>query len=82
MKVSEWQKVRTNMCCRNTPTDDEMLKMASQERPIQRDELGIQTPSTQDGLQVLTEGFDFLQFNKRSKLTRRLIISTERMDKT
>lgn len=55
------------MCYGNTPTDDEMLKMAGQERPIQRDELGIQTPSTQDGLQALNEGFNFLQFNDQSK---------------
>ena len=34
----------------NTPTDDEMIAMAKQDRPIQREELGIQTPKTKDGL--------------------------------
>ena len=52
---------------RNTPTDDEMLAIASQDRPISRDELGIQTPSTIDGLRSLNEGFNFLQFNNQSK---------------
>ena len=57
------------MCQKNTPTDDEMLAMASQDRPISRDEIGIQTPSTSDGLQALNEGFNFLQFNDQSKNT-------------
>ena len=34
----------------NTPTDDEMIAMAKQDRSIQREELGIQTPRTKDGL--------------------------------
>ena len=50
-------------------SDDEMLAMASQDRPISREELGIQTPSTNDGLQALNEGFNFLQFNDQSKNT-------------
>lgn len=53
------------MCQKNTPTDDELLAMASQDRPISRYELGIQTPSTSDGLQVLSEGFNFLQFAEK-----------------
>ena len=58
------------MCQKNsTPIDDEMLAMASQDKPISRDNLGIQTPSTPDGLQALNEGFNFLQFNDQSKNT-------------
>ena len=54
------------MCKQNNPTDDEMLAMARQDRPISREELGMQTASTNDGLQSLQEGFDFLQFNDQS----------------
>ena len=54
------------MCKQNNPTDDEMLAMARQDRPISREELGMQTASTSDGLQSLQEGFDFLQFNDQS----------------
>lgn len=53
------------MC--NKEYDDEMLLMASQDRPISREELGIKTPKTNDGLQSLNEGFDFLQFNEKNK---------------
>ncbi len=55
------------MCQKNNPSDDEILALASQDRQISRDELGIQTPSTPDGLQSLNEGFNFLQFNDQSK---------------
>lgn len=58
------------MCQKNsTPTDDEMLAIASQDKPISRDDLGIQAQSTPDGLQALNEGFNFLQFNDQSKNT-------------
>lgn len=56
-------------------TDDEMIELAKQDRPISRDELGIQTPSTSDGLQILNEGFDFSlpRISKKEKLFRWLI---------
>ncbi len=57
------------MCHKNIPTDDEMLAMASQDSQISRDKLGIETPSNSDGLQVLNEGFNFLQFSDQSKNT-------------
>lgn len=56
------------MCKNNNLTDDKMLKLASEDRPIQRDEIGIEAPSTKDGMQVLNEGFNFLQFNDQSTL--------------
>lgn len=57
------------MSQKNTLTDDEMLAMASQDKSISREELGIQTLSTPDGLQALNEGFDFLQFSQHSNDT-------------
>ena len=65
LELPNW-KVRKKVCKQNNPTDDEMLAMARQDRPISREELGMQTASTNDGLQSLQEGFDFLQFNDQS----------------
>ena len=39
----------------------ELLKMAGENRPIDRSEIGIDTPKTSDGLQSFNDGFDFLQ---------------------
>lgn len=36
-------------------TDDEILELAKQDKPISRKELGIVTPLTEDGLQILDE---------------------------
>lgn len=49
------------MCDKNSPTDEDLLTLASQDKPITRDELGIKSPATKDGLRTLAEGFDFLQ---------------------
>ena len=50
------------MCKKASPSDDEMIAMAKEDRPISREELGISPSTTSDGLQYLGEGFDFLQF--------------------
>lgn len=47
------------------PNDDQMWDLAGQDRPISREEIGIDTPTSSDGLQALNEGFDFLQFNNQ-----------------
>lgn len=49
------------MCDKNSQTDKDLTTLASQDRPITRDELGIESPATKDGLRTLVEGFDFLQ---------------------
>lgn len=37
-------------------TDEEMLKAASEDRPISREELGIKYPTTEDGFNILPDG--------------------------
>lgn len=51
------------MCKEKTPNDDQMWDLAGQNRPISREEIGVDTPKSPDGLQVLNEGVNFLQFN-------------------
>ena len=51
-------------------SDDKMLELASQDRPITREELGIAAPQTNDGFQILNEGFfgnKKPKYNKKSK---------------
>lgn len=43
-----------------------MWDLAGQDRPIDREEIGIKAPKSSDGLQALNEGFNFLQFNDQS----------------
>lgn len=51
----------------NIPNDDDqMWDLAGQDRPIDREEIGIKAPKSSDGLQALNEGFNFLQFNDQS----------------
>lgn len=38
---------------------DDMLELARQDRPVSREELGIDYTDSIDGLQTLNEGFDF-----------------------
>ena len=52
------------------PSDDYILKLAQEDRPITREELGINTPRTYDGLQTLSEGFDLFQKKKSKKKKR------------
>ena len=39
-------------------TDDEMLKLATEDRAISREELGIKNEAEPEGLNTLPEGFD------------------------
>lgn len=48
------------------PSPQEILRMAGENKPIDRSEIGIDTPKTSDGLQSINEGFDFLQHNNNS----------------
>ena len=49
----------------NVASDDQMWDLAGQDRSISRDEIGVDTPKSHDGLQALNEGFNFLQFNNQ-----------------
>lgn len=57
------------MCKVNSTKDDHMWDLAGQDRSISREEIGVNTPKTQDGLQALNEGFNFLQFNNQGGKT-------------
>lgn len=48
----------------NSP--QEILRMAQDNKAVDRTRLGINTPKTPDGLQLINEGFDFLQHNGKS----------------
>lgn len=54
------------MCKVNIQNDDQMWDLAGQDRTISREEIGVDTPKSSDGLQALNEGFSFLQFNDQS----------------
>lgn len=41
----------------------EILRMTQDNKAVDRTKLGINTPKTHDGLQLINEGFDFLQHN-------------------
>jgi len=47
-------------------SDDKILELASQDRPITREELGIDAPRTNDGLQILNEGFFSNKISKQN----------------
>ena len=51
------------MCDISNLSDDDMLAIAKEDRSVSREEIGIQQPTTKDGMQLLGEGFDFLQFS-------------------
>ena len=57
----------------NTPhrsgdfTVDELLVMAGKEGPLSREDIGIQMHGTSDGMQIMTEGFNFFQPNDHPK---------------
>ena len=52
-----------NMMCKKELSDEEILNLARAERPISREELGINTPKSKDGLQALNEGVEILKFS-------------------
>lgn len=53
------------MCKVNASNDDQMWDLAGQDRTISREEIGVDTPKSSDGLQAMYEGINFLQFNNQ-----------------
>ena len=43
------------------PSPEDILRMAGENKPIDRSQLGIDTHRSSDGLEIINEGFDFLQ---------------------
>ena len=49
---------------KSNPNPYDILKMASENRPVDRSELGIDTPKTCNGLESITEGFNLFQHRR------------------
>lgn len=60
---------KENGMCKKELSNDEILSMARKEQPISREELGINTPKSGDGLQALNEGLEILKFSDDSQDT-------------
>ena len=54
--------------------DDNDLVKASQDVPISREELGIKSPDTEDGLKEVSEGIDLFDIFKNDSIRRFIIV--------